>query len=65
MDGNDSEYSNGTYKFGEMLLYNLDRTLAIVALGAIGVAAAFLKQVDIVLAVVAALGVYAGVKGGK
>jgi len=48
-----------------MLLYKLDRTLAIVGLVIIGAVALYSRQTEIAMVCASGLGVYAGVKGGK
>jgi len=55
---------NGQRSFKELLLYKIDRTLAIAGLVAIGLAVCFTKVEDpstqIAIAVIGALGVYIG-----
>lgn len=57
-----------SYSFRDLILYKMDRTIAISGLVAIGLWSLFIKSADFnqaTSAVITALGVYLGVKVGK
>lgn len=58
----DTQPTNGVRKLKELLLYKVDRTVAIVGLVLVALVALYLKQENVAMAAVGALGVYVGAK---